>query len=338
MEKRRIVWVDWMKALLIFFVVVGHTKIESSGSNLTSFIYLFHVPAFFFISGFLQSTRRGMGGQIWKSVKYLILAILFWNFFYIVLSNGCKLLLLLLKHGDIMVLIQESLKSVVGTFCCWNQAFLPKITPFWFIWVLVVIKVLYAWLGNKSICMKSIFAMVCILYCIVANKTKCSLPFLLDRTFIAIPFYILGNIFRIKDYSTKILSLKPWLKLVLILIGIVLLVWSLYIIGTYDMFSMYEYTANKSILWYYIISLVGTLTLLLCCEKLPYNKVVEHLSEGTLLILALHLTLMKVLGKIGALDIEPTELLVCLLVCLICIPFIILSKKYFPIALGKRKK
>ena len=62
MEKRRIVWVDWMKALLIFFVVVGHTKIESSGSNLTSFIYLFHVPAFFFISGFLQSTRRGMGG------------------------------------------------------------------------------------------------------------------------------------------------------------------------------------------------------------------------------------------------------------------------------------
>jgi fucose 4-O-acetylase-like acetyltransferase len=48
-QSNRISWVDWVKALSIFFVVVGHV-----GPRLfLPFVYAFHVPAFFVISGYL---------------------------------------------------------------------------------------------------------------------------------------------------------------------------------------------------------------------------------------------------------------------------------------------
>lgn len=62
MENKRLAWVDWMKALLILLVVIGHTCLYSQESFLTPFIYLFHIPAFFFVSGYLQSTVNKNGG------------------------------------------------------------------------------------------------------------------------------------------------------------------------------------------------------------------------------------------------------------------------------------
>ncbi len=45
----RILWVDYVKAINIFFVVLGHTVLSAS---YTKFIYAFHIPLFFFLSGY----------------------------------------------------------------------------------------------------------------------------------------------------------------------------------------------------------------------------------------------------------------------------------------------
>lgn len=42
-------WIDWMKALGMFFIVWGHL----SPAHLKDVIYAFNVPCFFIISGFL---------------------------------------------------------------------------------------------------------------------------------------------------------------------------------------------------------------------------------------------------------------------------------------------
>lgn len=48
--QKRISWVDAFKGLCIVMMVWGHT-----GAPGTAYIYLFHVPAFFILSG---ATRR----------------------------------------------------------------------------------------------------------------------------------------------------------------------------------------------------------------------------------------------------------------------------------------
>ena len=48
----RLIWIDWAKALAITLVVFGHTPIEK-GNFLQNYIVVFHMPLFFFISGFL---------------------------------------------------------------------------------------------------------------------------------------------------------------------------------------------------------------------------------------------------------------------------------------------
>ena len=48
LNKERIIWIDYAKAIAMFFVIFGHVD---SGNYLTNWIYSFHMPLFFLLSG-----------------------------------------------------------------------------------------------------------------------------------------------------------------------------------------------------------------------------------------------------------------------------------------------
>ncbi len=54
----RIVWVDIYKTIAIILVVVGHAT-----GRFSSYIYQFHVAAFFFISGYVSHMDRSTFGR-----------------------------------------------------------------------------------------------------------------------------------------------------------------------------------------------------------------------------------------------------------------------------------
>lgn len=49
-------WIDWAKAIGIYLVVVGHCTFTNT--NIEGFIYTFHMPLFFLISGFLYKKEK----------------------------------------------------------------------------------------------------------------------------------------------------------------------------------------------------------------------------------------------------------------------------------------
>lgn len=52
---KRIIWIDWAKAILIYLMVVGHClPVKWQGT----LIYAFHMPAFFVISGYLYKPHH----------------------------------------------------------------------------------------------------------------------------------------------------------------------------------------------------------------------------------------------------------------------------------------
>lgn len=54
-QKQRILWIDIAKCLAIMLVVLGHTL---RGGQVQKFVYSFHVPAFFFLSGMTCKTDK----------------------------------------------------------------------------------------------------------------------------------------------------------------------------------------------------------------------------------------------------------------------------------------
>jgi len=57
---RRFNWIDWAKTFGIYLVVLGHAFAPKEGIALEArnFIYTFHMPLFFFLSGFLFKVKE----------------------------------------------------------------------------------------------------------------------------------------------------------------------------------------------------------------------------------------------------------------------------------------
>ncbi len=64
--KGRLIYIDQLKGIAIFLVVVGHfiqqNTIESTNSSLFSWIYSFHMPLFMFISGYVAYKTTHING------------------------------------------------------------------------------------------------------------------------------------------------------------------------------------------------------------------------------------------------------------------------------------
>lgn len=78
-------WIDWAKALGILLVVMGHSVYASD--DVTRFIFVIHMPLFFFISGYLFKTAKSWHEVSVSNVKTLLVPYIGFNiigfFFYL---------------------------------------------------------------------------------------------------------------------------------------------------------------------------------------------------------------------------------------------------------------
>lgn len=87
--------IDALKGLAIILVVMGHiiafSNLENYSNNiLFNFIYAFHMPLFFFISGYLVFGRFGptTGSWIYKKFRQLIIPYIIFTLFYFYVLFG----------------------------------------------------------------------------------------------------------------------------------------------------------------------------------------------------------------------------------------------------------
>ena len=85
----RIHWIDIAKGLAILCVFLGHT--QSTPSAVSNYIYLFHMPVFFLLSGYCFSNRRKFVDFIVNKARTLLVPVL-------TLGMGGSLIVALLLH------------------------------------------------------------------------------------------------------------------------------------------------------------------------------------------------------------------------------------------------
>lgn len=100
MNSKREIWLDYVKAIGIILVVAGHCNLPE---GITNYIYLFHMPLFFFISGYLFPRKIKSSKEfLKKKAKRLLypyfvcgVLIIIWNTIrHHSLSNNLSFLLL----------------------------------------------------------------------------------------------------------------------------------------------------------------------------------------------------------------------------------------------------
>ncbi|MGN1194786.1 MAG: acyltransferase family protein [Acutalibacteraceae bacterium] len=68
LDKKRIVWIDQLKGVAFMFVILGHLSIDNT---FCSWIYSFHMPLFFFVSGFNLNVEKIQQTPFWQYVYKL---------------------------------------------------------------------------------------------------------------------------------------------------------------------------------------------------------------------------------------------------------------------------
>jgi fucose 4-O-acetylase-like acetyltransferase len=139
----RVAWVDFAKGIGIFLVVFGHTLrglftygyAPNTGALqwIDSWIYAFHMPLFFFVSGlFIQrSAQRGWGEFAKRKVGSIIYPYLVWS----------------LLQGALLAVTKPQTTTLGDLAGLWRISYDPR-DHFWFLYSLMVITVLF-WVCEK---------------------------------------------------------------------------------------------------------------------------------------------------------------------------------------------
>lgn len=157
-NRSRLAWIDSSRGLAIALVVLGHVISNSTSARVLTgktwqfvydFIYAFHMPLFFFLSGYLQKFdfSEGMRHSCRRwFAKFLGLAIP-----YVVFSTLYVMSKVVFSHTD-AVLHPVTAASLLG------MAIRP-ISEYWFLYALLVLECLYnASLALLSACKQSRFS------------------------------------------------------------------------------------------------------------------------------------------------------------------------------------
>ena len=280
--------IDIAKGLGICLVVIGHQN-DYFDANIPGtywFIYLFHVPLFFFLSGLFFNEKEGLLDCFKKKFSRLYLPYLLANvFFFAVEMTRARLL------GD-----------AYDGYLSWGDLFYavcglwPVLSmlsgPTWFILILFRVFIIYKLLqllfkGNKSL----MFSV-----CVLAGILGALFPighFRISQTLAALPFFSLGHICTAKFIDNK----KVFTTAKCIIIGSTLAI-ALYFISLHQMTNI-AVNAYGNVPLFFTGAILGIM-MILCLskllEKLPLSsKALSLIGQYTLPILIWHIFVMKII-------------------------------------------
>jgi acyltransferase len=344
--KGRTQWIDWAKTIGIWLVVFGH--LPGNDVAVMEFIYAFHMPLFFFLSGYLAKSRSVVdtvkSGVVRLLIPYAIYYLLTWAWWYFF---G------FLRHPGLFDHSQHFQGAFVQPlfgflFGVGYSTSISKISnpSLWFLVGLFNTSVIFSMLDLLRSRLEK-FVMVALISCVpyVLSTSGVDLLFSLDSALMALPFYALGKL--ASDTATpsrlaQILALKDHYLYALVVASSFLIVFLVASVnGRADINGVIY---GKSPLLFYFGGVVGIILVWSfseICARLMYGPTIVTISRGSIVILALHGILSGIfLSGLRAFHVDYGLLLSAVIssaVVMICVPIIDAVETDAPILVGNRK-
>lgn len=326
MAKQRLYWIDWMKAIGMYFIIAGH--IFPIGNE---YVYVFSVPLFFMISGFLGH-REDDVRLFWKKLwRNLILPCIIMCFILHLENISAGLRLGKFEWESIPRHIVNCLEGFQG-----YHRPAGGLGVCWFIYTLVICKILQQFTSKNTI-VHVLVLLVCIAGSIFYNLRDLHLYNAIANTSLAYPMYALGGGGKFLELSNKT-NIKPFYSIIGFVVGFSIVIG----IGWYNGAPwMFDATYGKSIILFFLGGVSGTMAVFLMSFMLRNlkSKVIDTIAVGNILILGLHPIFIRAYHLLP--EVYQTvymDYFAALVILFAFIPIIHLSKRYFPVILGSRAK
>lgn len=316
---KRLKWIDWMKAMGIYLIVLGH--FFSVGCK---FVYVFHVPLFFTISGFLS--KREVDRQVfWKKLWYnLVVPMLMMAVAIFIYNSIVQLFEGTLEWQTFYLFARNVLFGMVLGF-----------DNLWFVYTLILLKIIFQYCILKKLFYSLTIVMLALAYS-YNTLDFAGFPFFLNEpnsiinVCTAFPFFAFGLFVR--DY--KVL-LNEWNNMIMLmfafLCGFLFDLICMFYNGGVEMYCC-NYGRNMML---FLLGGIAGCVMIFAASKLLGNasKIVVIISRGTIIILGFHklfIDLIRLFFPASYLDIGFAAFVVVFF-----IPLILATEKYLPLMAGK---
>lgn len=312
--KNRNTTIDIVKGIGIILVVLGHTALPKSLLNI---IYSFHMPLFFFISGYLYSKEKYSTDimVVFKS-KFNTLLWPFFTFsiFAIILNY------IFVQHNMSFVLFE--LKDTILGIHNING-------PLWFLTALFMVEIIFSQ-TNRYKNYDFIILLIVIIGFINAFYFQFRIIYNIDIALIGILYFYIG--YKVRDFNLLNISLKIKMSL-LILLSFLLVVFS-YKTEFNMMYHIYGDIYNFIIASFSGIALVLIISKII--DKFNYmKKILIWLGVNSLIILATHFLYAHLIADtIGRLPYRGHNLITLLLIVL----SVLIINRYFSFMIRYQSK
>lgn len=327
---RNIPWVTLSKFIGLYLMIIGHKGLVDG--NLTDWLYSFHMPLFFILSGMFSSKNSDISSLCRKVFQKLIVP------FFIIGLIWCVFnMALWTKSGLFDVKLWSS--YLLGTFISPGKSISwlhSACIYLWFLLALAEIKII-ASLLNK-IWHWIVTTIVCISIVFIIKKYNISLPFALDSAILALPFYGMGQ------YAKKYLLIESgllWTTVCFLLCATATTL--LFMInGRVD---VNECMVGENIFLFYLCGMTGSLMVfyiskaVLSMKNIRVGKPITMLVSGAILIIGFSAYISSFIKSLLPLLVKNNigGIFVGLLTLVVIYPLILMARRYFPAILGCRK-
>jgi acyltransferase len=283
-------FIDNAKAIGMVLVVLGHSR--GLPDYLGQLIFSFHVPLFFFISGFLIKPEK-LKATICRNVKkvlqslaipYLLFFLLAFLYWLITRNIGAKALL---SAG------QAWYAPITGLFTG-LESDLYVDPPLWFFPSLILTAITY----HASRKFLNLAAATCLFTALAFTVTLLwddsfyRLPLGLDTMWLALAFYALGQYVREKNFLSDIRDIKPGYLFFIFLLAAGLLISAELLNGRVDLATM---LFGSSPALYLPAALLGIAATLAVSALLPTSRISRWISNNTLVIFPVHFIFLSLI-------------------------------------------
>jgi acyltransferase len=281
---------DNARAIGIILIVYGHTQCGYFGK---AFIYSFHVPLFFFLSGYLlkeSNLNVPLFSFLTNNLKRLIVPYLaFWSLSYL-LWLPTRAMRTAAIHSSVSLM-----DPVFGLFYGIEENLYVNYA-LWFFPCLFVTRLAFWFLHNRLNSKLIIIAITLAptLGIFIHGILPCRFPWGIDSALVALIFYGHGyNIARAGILEKK-RHRRSWVGITIICSLLLILISSLN-----GQVAMDQMIFGKSTLLFFISAAIGIVMTVSMAKLIPSTDVGRWLSENTIIIFPYHKLAFNVFSGIG---------------------------------------
>lgn len=275
--KNRLHWIDIIRGTAILLVMLGHTY---TNSYINGFIYSFHIPLFFYLSGYLYKVKNiSFIAYVKKIIKKMIVPGLIYGWL-------CYFIEYIFRIDS-----NTFVSKILGTFFELRGS-TYSIIP-WFLITITFVEVIFYVISKY---LKKEKVIIIILVGLIVNYIYLKfigkiLPWGIDITMLCLSFFSIG--FYTKNYMDIFLDRIKWRDIVIMYaITVVVSIINLNYFVIPDIYA----GVTGNILIFFSSAIFGIFATFALSKKINKLSVVEFIGQNSIIFYSLHGTIYKILN------------------------------------------